>query len=294
VSRASSLPLIGQLSPELRNRWIYGTLAAAIVALTLFVFGTFISFGVAMIAALKGWQEFARMSGLAERRQLLYWGGYGFLVFMFNYAFFINPNSYFWVWAAWALGFLALILETTLTRKENSEKGLSFDPAQSWRDLGLFVLGTTYVFMLLGFVGPIMGTRPYGEALLGLAFITIFTGDSTAYFVGKKYGKKKLCPELSPSKTIGGALGGWAGSFVFALIGFGIFELIVPEALDIYDALKMGIVIPPLAQMGDLVESLIKRAAGVKDSGHLIPGHGGILDRIDSFVFALPVVYLLF
>jgi len=124
-------------------------------------------------------------------------------------------------------------------------------------------------------------------AVIILFFCVIFT-DTGCYYFGMKYGKHKLAPVISPNKTIEGAIG---GSFcaIFAAFILGLFVNI-----PWYHCLAIGILTAFFAQIGDLCESLIKRDAGVKDSGDALPGHGGFLDRTDSYVFTLPVLYYYF
>jgi phosphatidate cytidylyltransferase len=115
----------------------------------------------------------------------------------------------------------------------------------------------------------------------------VMSCDSAAYFVGCRYGKRRLYPEVSPKKSVEGSLGGLAGS----LAGVMIARLTFFAELSVGDALLAALLIGVLGQVGDLFESLIKRSCGVKDSGTIFPGHGGILDRLDSILFASPVAY---
>ncbi len=125
--------------------------------------------------------------------------------------------------------------------------------------------------------------------LLGI-FIILWASDSFAYIIGKNFGKHKLAPKISPKKTIEGLLGGLSGSL---LVGYLMFHY-----SDWYQMLNLGqfliltTIIVIFGTLGDLLESRFKRLAQVKDSGNIIPGHGGILDRLDSFIFAVPFVYI--
>ncbi|MCU7611739.1 phosphatidate cytidylyltransferase [Anaplasma capra] len=128
-------------------------------------------------------------------------------------------------------------------------------------------------------------TLPHGVIILLWMILSVWSTDIGAYFVGKNFGKRKILPSVSPNKTWMGLFGGIAFSSVVTLlmsIIFGIF--FVPHALFI------GAIIAVIAQCGDFVESGIKRLCKVKDSGFIVPGHGGILDRIDGFMFTAPVV----
>ncbi len=120
-------------------------------------------------------------------------------------------------------------------------------------------------------------------------FLLVFStwaSDTFAFAVGKMMGKVKLCPTISPGKTREGAIGGFVGTLAVALIFSLIFKFAVLHALAI------GVIVGIMAPLGDLVESILKRTCGIKDSGNIIPGHGGVLDRFDSLLFAAPAVYV--
>ncbi len=132
------------------------------------------------------------------------------------------------------------------------------------------------------------------------AFLLVFTlavvvwSDAGAYFAGRAYGRHKLAPRISPGKTVEGAIGGVVGGTLCGLLFKGIFELWWPglsAALGWLAALGFGVILSVVAIVGDLVESLLKRDAQVKDAGALLPGMGGVLDRIDSPLLAIPVMY---
>lgn len=125
-----------------------------------------------------------------------------------------------------------------------------------------------------------------GSVLIWLALLTAFGTDIFAYLFGVRFGKRKLCPALSPKKTVEGAVGGLAGSLALCTL-FGLVA--IPEL--VYHCALIGLAGSIFAQMGDLVASAFKRKMGIKDYGNLIPGHGGVLDRFDSILFTLPVVY---
>ncbi|MBT3270412.1 phosphatidate cytidylyltransferase, partial [Candidatus Poribacteria bacterium] len=126
----------------------------------------------------------------------------------------------------------------------------------------------------------------YGPGGILLLLVPIWACDSGAYFVGRAIGKHPLAPVVSPKKTWEGSVGGFVGSIVAAVL-VGRWALDLP----ILTGLGVGAIIGVLGQFGDLAESALKRSAGVKDSGRLIPGHGGLLDRLDSLTFAAPALY---
>jgi len=130
----------------------------------------------------------------------------------------------------------------------------------------------------------------FGRGAILLLLLLVFPGDTGAYFAGRALGRHKLYPLVSPKKTIEGAFGGLAGSIGGAFLARACF---LPD-LPISHAVGLGIAAALLEQVGDLVESLYKRAYGIKDSGALLPGHGGMLDRVDGLIFVAPMLYLYF
>jgi len=131
-------------------------------------------------------------------------------------------------------------------------------------------------------------TSSTGVAYALMLFFSVILTDSMCYYSGLKFGKHKLSPVISPNKTVEGAIGGSISCIIFCL-AFG-------SALQIewYHSLVIGILIAAFAQIGDLAESMIKRDAGVKDSSNILPGHGGFLDRTDSYILTIPVLYYYF
>jgi phosphatidate cytidylyltransferase len=125
--------------------------------------------------------------------------------------------------------------------------------------------------------------------LLFFALALNWAGDSTAYYVGRRFGRHKLAPLVSPKKSWEGAVASVAGSVIFGILYLGRFA----SALRWWEVLCMAVVGNVAGQFGDLAESAMKRGAEVKDSGTIFPGHGGMLDRVDSSLFALPVIYAL-
>lgn len=153
-------------------------------------------------------------------------------------------------------------------------------------ETALFLMGFLYVPFLLGHLILLRGL-PHGIQWVFLLLLIVMSGDSGAYYVGCNFGKRKLYPAVSPNKSLEGALGGLAGSLAGAFIARATF---FPE-LSVTDAIIMSLFLGVLGQLGDLFESLLKRSFGVKDSGVIIPGHGGILDRLDSILFAAPAAF---
>jgi phosphatidate cytidylyltransferase len=157
------------------------------------------------------------------------------------------------------------------------------------------VLRTKYEPLTEGpfWIGPVYVNQYLGVFLLLFCICCVAGGDIGAYFTGRRFGRTKLAPRVSPNKTVEGAIGGVATGVVFGLIVWTIFRIWVfrREVLPVGQALLLGLVLAAIGILGDLAESLIKRDARAKDAGTLIPGMGGMLDRIDSNMVAFPVLY---
>ncbi|MFN4070234.1 MAG: phosphatidate cytidylyltransferase [Thermus caldifontis] len=189
-------------------------------------------------------------------------------------------------------------------------------PQVPWREvaLGLFLLGsfsyellkgadlTRFAFTLLAFLylpwslGYVLLLRETPDSTLGLWTLSLplvasFATDIGAYFVGRALGRQKLAPEISPGKTVEGSLGGIAVSFLALALYTGLVREVFPFGL--LELWLFSLLLSLAAQLGDLAESMLKRYCGVKDSGHFLPGHGGLLDRIDSLLFTFPLTYFL-
>jgi len=141
-------------------------------------------------------------------------------------------------------------------------------------------------------LGIIILKSEHGHFLLGFIMAVSFLTDTGAYVVGSNLGRRKLCPHLSPNKTVEGAWGGFFTAILTALVCQLILNLWNLALFSLGEVIVLGAILGAISQLGDLVESAFKRDAGVKDSGNALPGHGGILDVVDSFVFVLPLMYL--
>lgn len=151
------------------------------------------------------------------------------------------------------------------------------------------VFGLLYIPWLLGYFLMLRYTPDGEHGLLyfALPLLATFAADIGGFFAGHYFGKRKLAPEVSPGKTVEGAIGGLAFSFLTVLVMTGLARIWSP-----WDAFLYSLLVASASQLGDLSESLIKRALKTKDSGTSLPGHGGFLDRIDSLLFAVPATYL--
>lgn len=183
------------------------------------------------------------------------------------------------LWASFAL----IGVTSVIARNQDGEiqSGLT-KLAREW-------FGYFYVVSIFGFLAPIVETGPSGRPLVFLLLLIVFVGDTAAFFAGSAFGKKKLAPKVSPKKTVVGSVAAllsavgitWCWSLFFPL----------PENVELLPLLALAPVFSLLAQFGDLMESLIKRSYDVKDSGRLLPGHGGILDRVDGLALVAPIYY---
>jgi phosphatidate cytidylyltransferase len=157
------------------------------------------------------------------------------------------------------------------------------------KEMPVLGLGVLYIGLLMATI-VLLASGPMGNSGLLLLFAVVWLGDSAAYFGGKSLGKHKLYPRASPKKTLEGSFFGLLGSVGGAFLIDALFGTPLSPMLLVLVGIGGGVA----EQMGDLCESILKRSAGVKDSGKLLPGHGGMLDRIDGLLFAAPIVYGIF
>lgn len=158
-------------------------------------------------------------------------------------------------------------------------------PKTSLAEANFNILSVFYAVVLLSHL-YLLRQLPRGIEWTFLTIFLVWATDIGAYLVGRQFGRHLLAPKVSPKKTIEGSLGGLLFSLVIAI---GFWRFVGGAHWMMY--IPLSLVIGASAQIGDLFESALKRSAGIKDSGNLIPGHGGILDRFDSLIFALPLVY---
>ena len=167
-------------------------------------------------------------------------------------------------------------------------KGLAATLGSSTVSVGVTVLGTAWIGFGLGCVLLLRDTPEFGFVVSLAVLLAIFADDTAAYFGGRALGRHKLAPAISPGKT-------WEG-FVFGTLAAVLVVFVAlyedrEEFLTIGQSLLLGVVVALAAPLGDLFESMLKRDMGVKDSGRLLAGHGGVLDRIDAILFAFPAAY---
>ena len=197
-----------------------------------------------------------------------------------------------WLWgSAWFIAIATFAVLLVFTEAVFRHRTFAVDQA-CFSIAGIVYVGFCFAHLiLLRFMAPdVVLATPVGDMTLGCAFLWVmFLGtwsrDTFAYFAGSFFGKHKMCPAVSPKKTVEGFLGGLVGTTaVVAALGCALDFSVPLMAL-------LGVLLAITATVGDLAESIIKRYTGVKDSGRLIPGHGGVLDRFDSVMFTAPFVY---
>lgn len=150
------------------------------------------------------------------------------------------------------------------------------------------VLATTYVGLLGGSLIRLRNDfEADGSRLVFFLLLVVWLGDTGAYYVGKRFGRRKLSPVISPKKTVEGLIGGISTSIIAAVV----IHLTFFPRMPLHHAMISGAILSVCGVIGDLAESMWKRSADVKDSGTLIPGHGGFLDRFDSILFTAPILY---
>lgn len=232
--------------------------------------------GLALLSVIGvlGLDELLKMGEPEERRDKLRWiGAFHSLIFLIGLWWKFETN---WL----PLLTIQLLISTigcVLTFQENSFKELSkMFFGWLWIWLPLFLAKDLLEDFLLRF-----------PMILLLVFVGLWTSDTGAYLVGKSMGKHKMIPHVSPNKTWEGTLGG----ALLASMLVGLFAHFFVH-MDWIQGAALGALIAFFGTFGDLIQSVVKRSFGVKDSGHIIPGHGGILDRFDSFLLAIPAVWL--
>lgn len=249
----------------------------AIVALTIYGRELFLFFILAVSAI--SFYEFSNFAKNKNASINLPAGMLSILAVILNiYYNFVEPTNLYLI-------ITLFILITELFRNKDS----------ALRNTSAAFLGIAYIGFLFGSLLSIreldanVGSYYIRGAYLILSIlISIWLCDSAAFFIGCRYGKHKLFPRVSPKKSWEGAIAG----FSFAILGFVVMKIIFMKFIPLADAIIIGVLIGAFSQIGDLVESLFKRDAEIKDSSNLIPGHGGVLDRFDSLLFAAPIVYL--
>ena len=251
-------------------------LGAAILApfiIFLFIGGIALRIGI-MILSLFGLYEFYKTAKVKGYKPIAL---LGYVSTILYYIFINSKNSNFYLILMLVVLSLLLLSIPVVDIKIN------------YTDGAVTLLGFIYVAVFFGFIIKLNNLK-YGNYYIWLIFIASWLCDTAAYYVGRFFGKHKLCPKVSPKKTIEGSIGGLLGSTI-SCGAFGFFLNSIGINIAIYHFFIIGAICGIVCQFGDLAASSIKRYSDVKDYSNLIPGHGGILDRFDSILFASVVVY---
>jgi phosphatidate cytidylyltransferase len=256
------------------KRWLTG-LTALPILIYLIGFGPrWLFYGVVLAAAVIGTSEFYRMTA-PQMPRVLYWAGAALMLALFAILSLrrvhLLPIVIF-LWAMVPLVYFVVAYESP--------------SASATSDMGKAVLGLVYVGLPLALL-VLMDFFVKGRLWIFFVLTVVFATDTGAFYGGKLFGMRKLAPVVSPNKTWEGAAGGALLSLIAGLLFMKIFGLRRVGAGVVFLILCLSTV----AQLGDLAESMLKRHHGIKDSGTILPGHGGILDRIDGLLFSTPVLY---
>jgi phosphatidate cytidylyltransferase len=259
----------------LRQRIITGVLAGAFF-IGLTIVGGWLFTTLLVLLAIIGFTEYARMNNVAWSHPSSLLGYVGVLLFVLPWSEWgVTIPSVLTI--LWMLAFLLLAL-TVITKNKTTIDGAA-----------LMLLGALYVGYGFAAMGEVRQIEQYGLLWTFLTFGCIWASDIGAYFMGRAFGKTKLWPSISPNKTIEGALGGVLFSLIVAIV----IALIVPEFISLPKALLIGLIAAVAGQFGDLIQSAYKRVRSIKDTGTLLPGHGGVLDRCDSWLIVFPLLVLI-
>jgi phosphatidate cytidylyltransferase len=272
---------------ELARRTLFAVIAAPLGILIIYLGGAPLATMLGVIAALGAWeiQRMATANGVEPLMPvgivvagLIPIAVHGYFLGVFNLSL-----------TAGVILFLILLASAIWLR------GPARRPINSvaLTALGALYPGTiAYIYTLRHH--PYTITRGAGTALVAMPILLTWATDTGAYFVGKSIGKHKLIPSVSPGKSVEGAVGGLVLTVIVSVL-YAQFVLLPFASLRLTttSAVLLGVVLSVTAQVGDLVASLMKRDAGVKDSSKILPGHGGIVDRFDSLFFVMPVAFLL-
>jgi len=274
----------------MRQRLISAAVLVPVVVIVFLLGAPWLTLGIAALAAMAAY-ETTRLVQRAGLPASTWMPVIAAPMAVLGFAWVVGPERLATAWTVVAPGVaLVLLLAAVLAFRQR-------DPADGFKAW----IGTTFASLypsLLAFVAGFVGLSAVtqdgqifgisldtGRLLVLFLLLTVWTLDSGAYLAGKFHGKGHFMNHISPNKTWSGAIGGAIAAVVVATILFaGMGRSPIGGAL-------LGLVIAVFAQAGDLAESMLKRAAGAKDSGTLIPGHGGFLDRVDSFLFAAPAMY---
>ncbi|MBX3172894.1 MAG: phosphatidate cytidylyltransferase [Gemmatimonadaceae bacterium] len=273
---------------EFAKRVAFAVAAIPVVAWCVWAGGAPLTVLLSIAAALGAW-EYARLAEAAGTRPMSKWT----IVLSALIPIMLHAVrlGYAVPGIAWIAMLVPVLLSMALWRRGSEGRPIE---AVATTLFGVWYTGGMLAFVYALRYHRFAVTALAGSLLVALPVVLTWLNDSGAFFFGKRFGKKKLMPSVSPGKTWAGAWGALGTTVVatWAIVQF----VLVPFAglgMRLWGVLVFGIAMSVAAQVGDLVESMLKRQAGVKDSSALIPGHGGVLDRVDSLLFTVPIAYVM-
>ncbi len=263
----------------LKRRVITGVVGVPLVILAIWFDDPWPWFSLLIAAAaLAGTYEFYHMANFDRREPLLYLG------LLWALALVLSPHYHDRLPYVLPIVITATMLISLICLLCRPSREKAFG------DWAWTIVGALYVGWMLSYWLNLRGLED-GRNWVYLAMLTTFANDTGAFFIGRSRGKHKLAPTISEAKTWEGAIGGLICAILGSLVIAMVLNLISPFTFLYWQIILLGFLVGLFAQLGDLVESLLKRNTGLKESGNLLPGHGGILDRFDSLIFVGVVVY---
>lgn len=288
MSAASRSPAI---SDELRSRLLVVAVIAPVSVLAIYLDDWYLTALVAAISGLAA-HEFYNLARDRAGRPLAWLGVPAAALLVLIAA--IEPSFHVWGNRALTLLLLLGLLAVACSTLDRSTEQPLLSATATVSGV-LYTGGTLSFALLLRHLPEIRGAMPVrpldGFLLVMLPVAVTALGDSASYFVGKRMGRTRLAPRLSPGKTVEGSIGGLAGAVATGYVAGLFMDKVATLTLTPVMCAGIGLLLGIAGQLGDLSESLLKREAGVKDSGDLLPGHGGVLDRFDSLLFTMPLAY---
>jgi len=262
-------------------------LLLAILMLTLPVSYIYLIFLALSVICCYEFMHMLDKAGIAPMKWIAY-------IWTVLYVFMLYNSEHGILWDSRGLGGHDFLLAITFLSMALLTKTIfSRDRRHDFKSFAYTLAGCVYAVMLLGFAVTII-EMDQGKWLLGYLILGAVATDTFAYFTGYFLGKRKILPDISPKKTIEGSIGGYIGCAVILVSYSFIMKSITGTMPEVWKVVVIALTSGIVAQIGDWCASFIKRHFNIKDFGKLIPGHGGLLDRLDSIIFLAPMLYLIF